>query len=273
MFPWKQDLEDQDQAHNPFEVAGQVLPEDANVFTTSGEMALLATVLNDKIDVNSKEFQTFIALENEPEMSTINFEDIRGIPSTSGLGSQASGFAVGIKEEPIEANGVFISNLAKQGRGRPRVPRTATTIVEPPRKPRGRPPTAQIVADVDSYDKDSSSAMSSSEQKEHRYKRMRQFNNAASKRCRINRKIKFETQEDEQILLTARNMELKDKVADLESQVAKIRTALFHIIKNRQSEQIQTSSEQVQTHPALAQSTTYIPQNDTSILSFDLEFF
>jgi hypothetical protein len=273
MFPWKQDLEDQDQAHNPFEVAGQVLPEDANVFTTSGEMALLTTVLNDKIDVNSKEFQTFIALENEPEMSTINFEDIRGIPSTSGLGSQASGFAVGIKEEPIEANSVFISNLAKQGRGRPRVPRTATTIVEPPRKPRGRPPTAQIVADVDSYDKDSSSAMSSSEQKEHRYKRMRQFNNAASKRCRINRKIKFETQGDKQILLTARNMELKDKVADLESQVAKIRTDLFHIIKNRQSEQILTSSDQVQTHPALAQSTTYIPQNDTSILSFDLEFF
>jgi hypothetical protein len=176
MFPWKQNFEDKDQAHNPFEVAGQGLPEDANVFTTSGEMALLTTVLNDKIDVNSKEFQTFIALENEPEMSTINFEDIRGIPSTSGLGSQASGFAVGIKEEPIEANSVFISNLAKQGRGRPRVPRTATTIVEPPRKPRGRPPTAQIVADVDSYDRDSSSAMSSSEQKEHRYKRMRQFN-------------------------------------------------------------------------------------------------
>ena len=273
MFPWKQDLEDQDQAHNPFEVAGQVLPEDANVFTTSGEMALLTTVLNDKIDVNSKEFQTFIALENEPEMSTINFEDIRGTPSTSGLGSQASGFAVGIKEEPIEANSVFISNLVKQGRGRPRVPRTATTIVEPPRKPRGRPPTAQMIANVDSYDRDSSSAMSSSEQKEHRYQRMRQFNNAASKRCRINRKRKFKTQEDEQILLTARNMELKDKVADLESQVTKIRTDLLHIIKNRQSEQVITSSDQVQTHPALAQSTTYIPQNDTSILSFDLEFF
>ena len=118
MFPelqeGPQNSEDPFQAHNPFEVTGQVLPEDANVidenpFTASGEMDLLATVLNDEIDVNSEEFQNFIALENEPEMSTINFEDIRGIPSTSGLGSQASGFAVEIKEEPMEATGVFIS--------------------------------------------------------------------------------------------------------------------------------------------------------------------
>jgi hypothetical protein len=242
-------------------------------------MALLTTVLSDKIEVDSKEFKTFITLENKPKMSTVNFEGIRGIPSTSDLGSQASGFAVEFKEEPIEVNSVFISNKAKQGRGHPRVSGTATTIVEPQRKTRGRPPTAKIIANVDSYDKEIYSAMSnktlmsSSEQKEIRYQRMRQFNNAASKRCRIKRKIKIETQFDKQILLTARNMELKDKVADLESQVTKIRTDLFNISKNRQSEQVITSSDQVQTHPALAQSTTYIPQNDTSILSFDLEFF
>ena len=123
-----------------------------------------------------------------------------------------------------------------------------------------------MVANVDSYDRDSSSAMSSSEQKEHRYQRMRQLNNAASKRCRINRKRKQETQEDEQILLTARNMELKGKVADLESQVAKFKTAIFDMIKKRKTEQVQTSPEQVQ-------STASNPQNDSSILSFDLEFF
>jgi hypothetical protein len=229
-------------------------------------MDLLATVLNDEIDVNSEEFQNFIALENEPdtEMSTINYEDIMGTPSTSGMGSPVSGFSVEIKEEPMEATGVFMSKPVKKGRGRPRVPRTA--VVEPPRRPRGRPPTAQMVADVDSYDRDSSSAMSSSEQKEHRYQRMRQLNNAASKRCRINRKRKQETQEDEQILLTARNMELKGKVADLESQVAKFKTAIFDMIKKRKTEQVETSSEQVQ-------STASNPQNDSSILSFDLEFF
>ena len=111
----------------------QVLPEDANVidenpFTGSGEMDLLATVLNDEIDVNSEEFQNFIALENEPEMSTINFEDIMGTPSTSGMGSPTSGSAFEIKEEPL---GVFISKPVKKGRGRPRVPRSA--VVEPPR--------------------------------------------------------------------------------------------------------------------------------------------
>merc|ERR1711971_671889 len=157
-----QNSEDPFQAHNPFEVTGQVLPENANVidenpFTTSGEMDLLATVLNDEIDVNSEEFQNFIALENEPdtEMSTINYEDIMGTPSTSGMGSPVSGFSVEIKEEPMEAPGVFMSKPVKKGRGRPRVPRTA--VVEPPRRPRGRPPTAQMVADVDSYDRDSSS--------------------------------------------------------------------------------------------------------------------
>ena len=45
---------------------------------------------------------------------------------------------------------------------------------------------------------------------------MRQLNNAASKRSQINLERKFETQEDNQILLTAKNMELKGKVADLE---------------------------------------------------------
>ena len=95
---------------------------------------------------------------------------------------------------------------------------------------------------------------------------MCQLKNASSKRSRINHERKFETQEDNQILLTAKNMELKGKVADLESQVAKFKTAIFDMIKKRKTEQVQTSSEQVQ-------STASNPQNDSSILSFDLEFF
>jgi hypothetical protein len=82
-----------------------------------------------------------------------------------------------------------------------------------------------MVANVDFSDMDSSSAMSSSEQVEHRYQRMRQLNNAASKRSRINHDRKFKPQEDNQILLTAKNMELKGKVADLETQVAKFKTS------------------------------------------------
>ena len=126
-----------------------------------------------------------------------------------------------------------------------------------------------MVANVDFSDMDSSSAMSSSEQVEHRYQRMRQLNNAASKRSRINHDRKFKTQEDNQILLTAKNMELKGKVADLETQVAKFKTAIFDMIKKRKTEQVQTCPEVASTTSIAASNS----QNDSSILSFDLEFF
>ena len=79
----------------------------------------------------------------------------------------------------METSGVMITKPVKRGREGSTVPKTAD--VEPPRRPCGGPLTAQMVANVDSYDVDSSSSMSSSEQKEHRYWRMIQSNNAASK--------------------------------------------------------------------------------------------
>merc|ERR1712228_141205 len=88
--------------------------------------------------------------------------------------------------------------------------------------------------------------MSSEEQKDFRYKRMRELNNAASKRCRINRKRKFEDMEEEQTFQAARNIELKNKVAELESQVSKFKTAIFDMIKRRKIEQVQVRPEQVQ---------------------------
>ena len=62
---------------------------------------------------------------------------------------------------------------------------------------------------------------------------MRQLINAASKRSQINHERKFETQEDNQILLTAKNMELKGKVADLETQVAKFKTTISNMVLKR----------------------------------------
>merc|ERR1712228_379840 len=103
-----------------------------------------------------------------------------------------------------------------------------------PRRPRGRPPTAAAFANVQDYE--SSSNMSSEELQDVRYRRMRDLNNAASKRCRVNRKRKSEMQEEEQVLEAARNMELKIKVQDLGSQVAKFKTAIFDLIKKRKIE-------------------------------------
>ena len=100
-----------------------------------------------------------------------------------------------------------------------------------------------MVANVDSYAVESSSAMSSSEQVEHRYQRMRQLNNAASKRCRINHDRKFKIQEDNHILLTAKNMELKGQMAYLETPVAKIKTAISNMMEKRTTKHVQTCPE------------------------------
>ena len=58
------------------------------------------------------------------------------------------------------------------------------------RRPRGRPATAPEYVEIEYYE--SSSSMSSDELQEARYRRMRDLNNAASKRCRNNRKRKFQ---------------------------------------------------------------------------------
>ena len=186
-------------------------------------MDILAAIIKDTIHVNSEEFQNVIALKNlEPkedvesemntEMSTMNCEDIMGTPSTSG-------HSVKIKED-IETSGVLITKPVKRGRGSSSVPKTA--VVEPPRRPRGRP-------------MDTSSAMLTSEQKEHRYQRKLQSNNAAFIRYQ-NRKRKLETQE-----------------ADL---------------KKRKAEQVKTCPEVASTTSTASSNS----KNDPSILSFKMEF-
>merc|ERR1711874_500883 len=285
LFPELQDEDLDLTAHDPFEVSGQAFSEetksevDENPFTTSGGMDLLATVLDDAIDVNSEEFQNFIQVDAaEPEtLSTLNFADIMG-PSTS-TAFKTSGGTVEVKEEPMEVETETFEPLVKRGRGRPRVPRT---LAEPARRPRGRPPSTPMYAQVERLDYESSSAMSSEEQKDLRYRRMRELNNAASKRCRINRKRKFGDMEEEQTLLAARNMELKNKVADLESQVSKFKTAIFDMIKKRKTEHVQARTEQVQTRteqvqtslPSAATATSFLSTIDEStVLSFDLDLF
>ena len=115
-----------------------------------------------------------------------------------------------------------------------------------------------MVANVDSSDMESSSAMSRSEQVEYHYQRMRQLNNAASKRCRINHHRKFKTQEENQILLTAKNMELKSKVADLETQVAKFKADISNMMKKRTTKHVESYPEGA----SATSSTTSNPQND-----------
>ena len=142
-------------------------------------------------------------------------------------------YSVKIKED-METLGVFITKPFKRECGDSSVPKTA--VVEPPRRPHGHPQTTRSLANVDSYNMDNSSAMSSSKQKEHRYQRRLQSNIAAFQRYQMNRKRKLETQE-----------------ADL---------------KKRKTEQVKTCPEVASTI-SMASSNF---QNDPSILSFKLEF-
>ncbi len=192
--------------------------------------------------------------------------------------NKASGVTVELKDKPTEDNSSVISNEIEQRRDHPWTSETTTTTKKQ-RRLRGRPPKKTIIADIDLYDNQTYSAMSNttlmnnSEQKEIRYQRMRQFNNAASKRCRIRRKIEIKMQGDRETYLTTRNITLREEVIELEAQVNKVRTELFKIIKNKQSRKIIKRSDQVHIQHTLAQSTTSDLQNDTTILSFDLEFF
>ena len=115
------------------------------------------------------------------------------------------------------------------------------------RRPRGRPPTAPTVASVSDYD--SSSALSNDERKEHKYRRMRDLNNAASKRCRIRRKRKHEEMEDEVRQLETENAVMKVHVEELEQKVAKFKEAIFGMIKKKKKVSSTVTSATLQQQP------------------------
>merc|ERR1712228_488565 len=125
----------------------------------------------------------------------------------------------------------------KRGRGRPRLPRPE---VEVPKRPRGRPATAKEYVEIPLPE--SSSGMSSDELEELKYRRMRDLNNAASKRCRNSRKRKFQDKEEEITLLAARNIEMKGIVEELESEIKKFKSALDSMIKKSKIQHVQDDS-------------------------------
>ena len=56
-----------------------------------------------------------------------------------------------------------------------------------------------------------------------RYRRMRDLNNEASKRCRESRKRKFDALERERDTELQRNMDLKKRFTDLQAEVSKLK--------------------------------------------------
>ena len=65
------------------------------------------------------------------------------------------------------------------------------------------------------------------------FRRMRDLNNEASKRCRENRKLKFAALCDERDREFERNQELRSKVRELEHEVARNKAYIMeHVLKN-----------------------------------------
>ena len=234
---------------------------------------IIDLMLNDDITENDQAFLDLVKTDDDSNInnaaaggSTLNLGDIQ--PSTSKRPWMPA--AAVVKPEPFdEEDPDFVPTPAKRPRGRPRLPRPEP---EPPRynfvddftncsqnslttnsnncdfrRPRGRPPTARPFADVSAYE--DTSGMSSEEAKDVKYRRMRDLNNAASKRCRLNRKMKFDKMEIEEQQLLAKNTQLKAQVEGLENQVQRLKELVLGMVskvKNEQTEQNTATDEAIE---------------------------
>lgn len=142
--------------------------------------------------------------------STITSQFVEPTPSTSSVFNQPA--PVQIKVEVIQ----------KKTRGRPpkEGPRHITPKPTPANKDR-RTDTDHIYMGVVHDNKD-----------DQRYRRMRDLNNDASKRCRQNRKTKFTVLEMEKDQLIVKNSELKFKVKKMEEIVAALKKKFISDIAN-----------------------------------------
>ena len=86
------------------------------------------------------------------------------------------------------------------------------------------------------YCSDSASGMTDDEVSALKYRRMRDLNNEASKRCRENRKSKLGNAEAELRNLYEKNLQLKETVAHYESMVARLKSKFLQRVQNPSQE-------------------------------------
>ena len=97
--------------------------------------------------------------------------------------------------------------------------------------PRMKRKLSTCESDVTHYS-DSASGMTDDEVSALKYRRMRDLNNEASKRCRENRKQKMETAEHELNQLQERNIQLKETLSLIETRVAKLKSSFLRLVQN-----------------------------------------
>jgi hypothetical protein len=162
-------------------------------------------------------------VQNE-EYSTLNIADI----STPTENTRASPTVPIAENEEV----VVTSEQKRKGPGRPKKPRTVERVV----KPRGRPAklpleNENLTTDHHNYSNDGA-FKSSTSSVEKRYRRMRDLNNSASRRCRQKRKNKMNSAFEELKQEEERNKELQMRVRVLEDQVQALKARFINKIAN-----------------------------------------
>jgi hypothetical protein len=109
---------------------------------------------------------------------------------------------------------------AKRGRGRP-----SATVTSASNSSTDHPYTSN------NYDS-STSTLSADELKDMKYRRMRDLNNEASKRCRQNRKRKFDLILQEEEELRKKNAELRKRCQHMEDLVGQLKKQFIEKITN-----------------------------------------
>lgn len=195
---------------------------------------LLQFVLDDTFPLDDEAFNNIIGEglvipvdEQEVEYSTLNLNDIGGqvSPSLSDLElilPEADQLKQDTVEPPatplVEDQNQELDQPQKRPRGRPRVPRTSQDQKIPQNR-RGRPLSSTSSTTLSTASEDVSDT--------DKYRRMRDLNNEASRRCRENRKRKLVTLEQEEEIEKERNGDLQMKVRLLEEQVSRIKEAIL----------------------------------------------
>jgi len=218
----------------------QQAPEEQQVDNANAD-DLLKFVMDETIGADIEDFNTHFNITEDQVATTINVDDLfEPQPSTSFANN------ITIKTEVVEEyvdvlDEDYVPVPAKRARGRPRLPRREVT---PPRRPRGRPATAPTHANVSEIDSELE-GLFGAERKEAKYRRMRDLNNAASKRCRVNRKRKFEDMDNEIQREESRNAKLKIQMEALETQVDNFKKMIIDMIKTKkQNQQITVQQQQ-----------------------------
>ncbi|TRY78463.1 hypothetical protein TCAL_12933 [Tigriopus californicus] len=107
---------------------------------------------------------------------------------------------------------------------------------------RGRPPSAasksreRLSHAPSDHAYDASSVVSAEDAQEMKYRRMRDLNNEASKRCRQNRKRKFEALVDDEEELRTKNRQLRMRCQQLEDVVTQLKKRFIDRVANPMSQ-------------------------------------